>query len=143
MKTGESHEVPLSGAALDVLARADSYSDDGLVFPSSRGKVMTSGKLSEILKELEIPGTVHGLRSTFVDWQAEHGVPRDVRESSLAHKVPGTEGAYFRSTLLERRRKVMQAWGYQVAGENAGMPDGVRAALIEVADVLEGATVTA
>ena len=55
--------------------------------------------------------TVHGLRSTFRDWCAETGKPREIAEAALAHVVPGVEGAYFRSDLFERRRRLMAQWG--------------------------------
>ena len=33
------------------------------------------------------PETVHGLRSTFREWTAEHGFDRDMAEMQLAHTV--------------------------------------------------------
>ena len=35
---------------------------------------------------------------------------------ALAHSVGGVEGAYFRSDLFERRRRLMDAWAAYVAG---------------------------
>jgi hypothetical protein len=56
-------------------------------------------------------GTVHGTaRSSFRDWCAETGVPREVAEACLAHVAGAVERAYFRSDIIERRRPVMQAW---------------------------------
>ncbi|MCL4182436.1 MAG: tyrosine-type recombinase/integrase [Burkholderiaceae bacterium] len=57
--------------------------------------------------------TPHGVaRSTFRDWCGETGVPRELAERALAHAVGDkTEAAYARSTLVEQRRPVMQAWG--------------------------------
>lgn len=66
-----------------------------------------------------MPSTVHGLRSSFRDWAAETGVDRTVAEAALAHKVGGVEGAYFRSDLFERRRRVMQDWSAYLAGRRA------------------------
>ena len=66
--------------------------------------------LTRVLRKLDKNATVHGFRSSFRDWAAESGVPRDVAESVLAHVGGGVEGAYFRSGLVERRRPVMQDW---------------------------------
>jgi len=59
------------------------------------------------------PGvTVHGLRSTFRDWAAETtSFPNHVIEMALAHSVSdAVEAAYRRGDLLEKRRKLMEAW---------------------------------
>ena len=60
------------------------------------------------------PGYVpHGLRSTFRDWAGdETDFPRDLIEEALAHVVGDeTERAYRRRDALEKRRKLMAAWG--------------------------------
>ena len=112
MKAGIEHRVPLSDAALDILSRAQEYRDgSGLVFPSPRGRALSDSTISKLVRENEIACVPHGMRSSFRDWCAETGVPREVAESSLAHVVKdSTEAAYFRSDLLERRREVMWAW---------------------------------
>ena len=66
-------------------------------------KVLRDNGLAELT-------TVHGLRSTYRDWCAETGKPRELAEAALAHVVPGVEGAYFRSDLFERRRLLMDQW---------------------------------
>ena len=53
---------------------------------------------------------MHGFRSSFRDWCGENNTPREIAEASLAHTVPGVEGAYFRSDLLDPRRKLMDDW---------------------------------
>jgi hypothetical protein len=55
--------------------------------------------------------TVHGTaRSGFRNWAADNGVAFDVAESCLAHQVDNEiTRAYLRSSMLERRRPVMQA----------------------------------
>ena len=62
---------------------------------------------------------VHGFRSSFRDWCAETGKPREVAEAALAHTVGGVEGAYFRSDLFERRRVLMRAWADFLTGDGA------------------------
>ena len=114
MKSGREHRVPLSGAALDLLDRAAMLRDkSGMVFPAPRAGEMAANSLRRILDLIAVQGTVHGFRSSFRDWCADTGKPRDIAESALAHIVQGVEGAYFRSDLFERRRILMEQWaGY-------------------------------
>ena len=55
-------------------------------------------------------GTTHGLRTSFRSWAAESGVPGEVAEAALGHVVPGVDGSYQRSHLLEARRTVIEDW---------------------------------
>ena len=110
-KTGDEHRVPLSPSAMALLADAKASDPDSvLVFPSIGGKELTDVALSRTFRRLGINGTIHGLRSSFRDWAAETGQPREVAEAALAHVVGGTEAAYFRSDLFQRRRKLMDEW---------------------------------
>jgi len=56
--------------------------------------------------------TPHGFRSSFRDWCAEQtNFPREIAEAALAHTLKDkTEAAYQRGDLLEKRRKLMDAW---------------------------------
>ena len=113
MKGGREHRVPLSGRALAVLDEARALDDgSGLVFPAPAGrKPMSDSTLSKLLRELGINAVPHGFRSTFRDWCSESArVPRELAEACLAHVVRGVEGAYARSDLLDRRRKLMARW---------------------------------
>ena len=111
MKTRVEHRVPLSDATLVVLREAQDEADgQTLVFPGARGKVQADSSLSKLLRDLGIDGTIHGLRSSFRNWCAESGKPREVAESALAHTVKGVEAAYFRSDLYELRRELMAEW---------------------------------
>ena len=77
---------------------------------------MYRSALRKVLKVQKIDGTAHGFRSSCRDWCGETGVAREVAEAALGHVVPGVEGAYARSDLLERRRPVMEAWGEYATG---------------------------
>ncbi len=124
MKAGREHRIPLSPAALDVLdAALPCRRDGGLIFPGrSPTKPLSDMTLTAILRRrgLADRATVHGFRSSFRDWCAETGQPRELAEAALAHTVGGVEGAYFRSDLFERRRALMDAWGAYVTGGEAG-----------------------
>jgi integrase len=80
--------------------------------PQGNGaKPITDMAPARVLRRLGVDTSVHGLRSTFRDWPADHGVDFEVAEACLAHAVgDSTTRACFRSNLLKRRAVVMQAW---------------------------------
>ncbi len=122
MKSGVEHRIPLSDAALSVLARARPMrKDSDLIFPSPvrKGRPLSDMALTKLLRDTGLAerATVHGFRSSFRDWCAETGQPRELAEAALAHTVPGVEGAYFRSDLFERRRHLMADWARYLTGE--------------------------
>ena len=121
MKTNTVHRVPLSAPALEVLKRAKVLDDGaGLIFPAPRGRgrplhIMTG---TQILRAagLDTRCTVHGFRSSFRDWCAETGKSREVAEAALSHAVPGVEGRYLRTDLVDPRRRLMDQWAQFAAG---------------------------
>ena len=120
MKTHREHRVPLSGRALEVLREARKYADgSGLVFPSLSGRALSDATMSKLLREQGIAAVPHGFRSSFRDWCADTGKPREIAEAALAHTVGGVEGAYFRSDLFERRHRLMDQWAQFVTGGRA------------------------
>lgn len=119
MKAGREHRVPLSPAALDILravAPLRPKDDDGSapVFPGMDPKKPLSGMalLMTLRRQKHGDLTAHGFRSSFRDWCGEAtNYPREVAEAALAHTVKDkAEAAYARSDLLEKRRKLMEAW---------------------------------
>ena len=147
MKAGKLHRVPLSPAALAVLAevRPLMKGPDDLVFPGGRAGVPLSDMaLSEVVRRMNEGGeegalprwrdaegravVPHGFRSTFRDWAGEtRSDGHDVVEAALAHTIKNkAEAAYARSDLLERRRPLMDAWG-----EHCGRLPGEVVALAE------------
>ena len=132
MKAGREHRVPLTGAALDVLRQVKALDDgSGLVFPSPvrRGRPLSDVTLTKVLRDKDIAerATVHGFRSSFRDWCAETGKVREIAEAALAHTVKGVEGAYFRSDLFDRRRRLMDSWAAFVTGEGSATVVELRA----------------
>ena len=124
MKAAVEHRVPLSTPALEVLEQARTLHDrSGLVFPSPvrRGRTLSNMTLTKVLRDTGLAerATVHGFRSSFRDWCADTGKAREVAEAALAHTVGGVEGAYFRSDLFERRRRLMDAWAAYLNGTDA------------------------
>ena len=124
MKTGREHIVPLAPEAIRILDKVRGL-DSEYVFPQrsqtpeGAGKPQSINVFQALYKRMGREGfTTHGFRSTFRDWCSEEAeAPREVAEAALAH-VPGqVERAYRRSTLLERRRALMQQWaGFSYGG---------------------------
>ncbi len=62
--------------------------------------------------------TAHGFRTSFKTWAAETGVRDEVSEAALAHSDPNhVRAAYRRTTYLDERRAVMQAWADYLLGD--------------------------
>ena len=129
MKRGKAHIVPLSDAALAVLAKAEALKLEGSeqVFPGTGGAAMSDMTLLKVLRDMSEPFHVHGFRSTFTDWAANEGFPDAVVEAALAHKTPdAVQAAYRRTTYLGtpgqpgQRVKLMDAWGQYCASRLAG-----------------------
>jgi integrase len=121
MKAGLEHRIPLSAAALAVLAQMHALRVSEYVFPGQRGHLsqLTMLRLLRSMGRGNI--TVHGFRSTFRDWASElTGFPREVAEMALAHTIPSAvEAAYRRGDLFEKRRHLMEAWA-QYCAQPAG-----------------------
>lgn len=127
-KTKGEHRVPLSEAALRILAaQRRAYPKSTLVFPAPRGGVLSDMVLTKFLRDQKAASgdkeriaTAHGFRSSFRDWASEQGYARDLAEKALAHAIASkTEAAYHRTDLLEQRRPMMDAWAAHVCGDKA------------------------
>lgn len=133
MKRDKAHMVPLSDAALAVLAKANAFRLPGtdVVFPGAAGKPMSDMTLLKVLRDMKVPFHVHGFRSTFTDWAANEDFADAVVEAALAHKTPdAVQAAYRRTTYLGTpaqpgaRVKLMEAWGTYCDGDAAGSENG-------------------
>lgn len=121
MKAGRVHVVPLSCEAVGVFERAAKLRTAGtdLVFPGSgRGRPLSDMTLLKIIRDMKLEATVHGFRSAFRDWAAEEtNFAGEVVEKALAHAISSkVEAAYRRTDFLDKRRKLMNAWGAYCAG---------------------------
>ena len=58
---------------------------------------------------------------------ADQGVAFELAEAALAHTTGGVVAAYQRSSLLERRRPVLQAWSDFVTGKTSDNVVALRA----------------
>ena len=117
MKAGRVHVVPLSAEAVRILERVRGL-DPTYVFPQRNrtldgmGKPQSVNVFRALYQRMDRDGiTTHGFRSTFRDWCAENAdAPRELAEAALAHMPGPVERAYRRSTLLDRRRSLMEQW---------------------------------
>lgn len=116
MKAGVEHIVPLSDPALPLLRAALSAPSEpkpsDLIFTAPRGGQLSDMTLSAVVRRMGTPAVPHGFRSTFRQWAAERtNFPREVAEHALAHQLPDkVEAAYQRSTMVDKRRKLMVEW---------------------------------
>ena len=113
MKAGREHRVPLSQSALQLLDEMPRFQGYDLIFPGTRMQPLSDMSLSAVLKRMGMTDiTVHGFRSTFRDWAAEHtGHGSDIVEMALAHTISSkTEAAYRRGDLITKRKSLMEDW---------------------------------
>jgi integrase len=136
MKAGEIHTVPLSAAALAVLAKLPRLGGDtDYIFPAANGGLLSNAAMSAVIKRMHAkdidagkPGfidprekrvaTPHGFRSSFKDWSLQEGrFPDEWSELALAHvNDDKTRAAYARGELIEERAGMMSAWAEFLAG---------------------------
>jgi integrase len=114
MKAQAEHRVPLSDRAVELLRGLYRERDNSYVFiGTQQGAGLSNMAMAALLDRMGRDDiTVHGFRSTFRDWAAERSsFANEVVEMSLAHTIENkTERAYRRGDLLDKRRKLMDAW---------------------------------
>jgi integrase len=114
MKGGEPHDVPLVPQVVAILrgVQANHSGRSAFVFESKPGRRLSQMALLAVMRRMGLKTVVHGFRSSFRDYVAEQtDVSREVSEKALSHAVRDkTEAAYFRSSLLAKRRALMQEW---------------------------------
>jgi integrase len=114
IKAGREHRVPLSDTALAILRALPCEDNNPHVFVGpTKGSGLSNMAMSVLLRRMGRTNiTVHGFRSTFRDWAAERtAYPNHVVEMALAHAIGDkVEKAYRRGELLDKRRKMMDAW---------------------------------
>jgi integrase len=124
MKADRAHVVPLSPSTIGVFKRASAFREAqcDLVFPGARaGKPLSDMTLTKICRDMGIAAVPHGFRSSFRDWVAEEtDFDGAIAEMALAHTIENkVEAAYRRGNLLEKRRRLMDAWGGYCEGMSA------------------------
>ena len=113
MKGGKEHRVPLSAAALALLKSMPREADNPHIFPGLHsGSHISPEVMLRAIRRLRTDITTHGFRATFSTWANEMtAFPPLVIEQSLSHTVgSAVERAYRRGDLVDKRRKLMEAW---------------------------------
>jgi integrase len=141
MKADREHRVALTAQAVAILQNLPWLESSPFVFFAPRGGQLSDMSLSAVMRRMQDsdekagglgfidprnkrPAVPHGLRSTFRQWAAERGYPRDMAEIALAHFIGSeVERAYQRSDMLERRRAMMADWAGFLRGK--GVADNV------------------
>ena len=119
MKMQKPHDVPLSEQTLRLLADQMGHrGKNQFVFAGRPRQPLSTMAMSMLLRRMGIDATVHGFRSAARSWMADQGVAFELAEACLAHTTSGIVAAYQRSSLLEPRRPLMQAWSDFVCGKD-------------------------
>ena len=104
-KTGSDHLVPLSSAALTLLAKLRSK---GFIFSTDGGETPVSGfsKFKRCFDKVSgVSGwTLHDLRRTARSLLSRAGIPADHAERCLGHSMATVRGTYDRHEYYEEKR---------------------------------------
>ncbi len=116
MKMGIAFDVPLSDAAMQVLATVRGL-HPFWVFPSPNkpSQHVSNAAMGVALRRFVAQSVAvpHGFRATFRTWCGDMGVDFEVSEECLAHsKGSNVVKAYHRTSMIERRRAVMEQWSH-------------------------------
>jgi integrase len=123
MKGHRAHVVPLSKSAARLLKELPRMEASPFVFPGlTAGKHLSNMVLLMLLRRMKCSYTAHGFRSSFRTWASEcTQFPREIAELALAHQVGSdVERAYNRTTLLEKRRALADAWAAYCEPNSSG-----------------------
>jgi integrase len=120
-KTGIPNIVPLTNEARRWIGNRET----GFLFSSNGGKrafngySKAKGQLDRVIAKqrrkakLKVmpPWTLHDLRRTARSLMARAGVPGDVAEQVLGHKIPGVRGVYDRHSYAMEKRDALEKLG--------------------------------
>ena len=131
MKTNEAFSIPLPYRALDILRALEAErGKNAFVFAGRPQRPLSNMALAMLLRRMNIDVTAHGFRTSFRTWCSDVAHAEfEVAEQCLSHRVgSAVSRAYNRSSMLERRRPLMQAWADFVTGKTGGNVVPFRAA---------------
>lgn len=142
LKTRKEHIVPLSDRAIEIL-RTFVADRTGIIFQGPTGRQLSNVAMANVIKRMNRgttkwlsadnrPVVPHGFRSTFRTWAGEcTAYPRDLIEFAMAHQLKDkAEASYHRSTLPEKRRKLMTDWANRLS-----TPDQMQADIVNIGQV--------
>src|SRR6056297_573646 len=114
----EAFRVPLSTEAKRIIELARPHARNGLLFPNTRGGVISDMTLSRHMERRGLEARPHGFRTSLRTWLAEAtDAPHEVAETMLAHITDSSVvRAYRRTDWIEQRRALSQRWADHVTG---------------------------
>jgi integrase len=132
-KNARQRVTPIVGAAREILERRLSDIEEGPLFVTGTGSVMTSAHIGHYLltRRARLPiaaFTTHDLRRTFATMMAEMGVPLDLVAAIVGHEAGGKNTRtlirhYVHSDLIDRKAHALRNWDARlraiVTGEEA------------------------
>lgn len=114
MKMRHAFEIPLAPQVVSLIRTLDHVDNSPYLFPGiGRTGVIHANAIRNLLHALgHTDITRHGFRSSFRDWASEMtDHPWEICEMALSHVARSkTEAAYMRSSLVEKRRGLMNDW---------------------------------
>ena len=127
MKSGAARSIPLSTAAVTLLdsIRPVHALPDTLIFGTRRrggsGRQTDDAMQTLLRRKMGLGYTVHGFRSSFMDWVAEVHPQRLLEaERALDHQIGSqVQRAYLRTDFLQQRRELSELWAGHLAGAGA------------------------
>ena len=134
MKINAIFDVPLSDRALDILRALDANrGKNPFVFAGRPQRPLSNMALAMLLRRMGVDFTVHGFRTSWRTWASDIAhVEFEVAEACLSHRVGSdVSRAYNRTSMLERRRPIMQAWSDHVTSKTSANVLPFRAAASE------------
>ena len=115
--TGD-YRVPLATEALRIIDLARPHARNGVLFPNTRGGVISDATMSRLMERRGMEARPHGFRTSVRTWLAEATDARhEVAESMLGHTTDsGVVRAYRRTDWIEQRRALAERWADHVTG---------------------------
>jgi integrase len=136
----------LSTAAVALLdrIRPAPVTPDRLIFGSRRrggsGRQTNDAMQTLIRKKIALGYTVHGFRSSFMDWVAEVHPQRLLEaERALDHEIGNqVQRAYLRTDFFEQRRELAELWAGHLRSGNCACKSANVSSNAELRRVLSG-----
>ena len=126
-KNGQAHTIPLSDAAISIIAGLPHVGRAGFVFTTngrtavsgwSRAKNTVDKAIGDMAKDQAMPHwTFHDLRRTCASGMAALGVPPHVVEAALNHRsgaIKGVAAVYNRYAYEPEKREALDLWAKHI-----------------------------
>ncbi len=131
VKSGRTHQVPLSPLALDILSGLPRF-EGPYVFTTTGGEKPVTAFSRTKLRLNEFAGVadwwLHDLRRTAASGMAKLGTPVNVLSKVLNHVSAGAHGGvtaiYNRYAYEDEKRQALEAWGQRITELVSPTPNG-------------------